>query len=110
MAFEQATIKVEKVEEFTRLRQAIELAFSPDRAAQFLRRLQRGRIRIRDFERIVTGCTLEVVTGWTDFRARQLYNSLSLSDQAQMREFYLSKLEAVDVTLRHKFKKLYQYY
>jgi hypothetical protein len=27
-----------------------------------------------------------------------------------MREFYLSKLEGVDVTLRHKFRKLYQYY
>ena len=33
-----------------------------------------------------------------------------VSDQAQMREFYLSKLETVDQALRHKFKKLYQYY
>jgi hypothetical protein len=110
MAFEQATIKIEKVEEFNRLRQAIEYAFSPDKAAQFLRRLQRGRVRIRDFERVVTGYTLEVITGWTDFRARQLYNGLSLSDQAQIRELYLSKLESVDVALRHRFKKLYQYY
>jgi hypothetical protein len=27
-----------------------------------------------------------------------------------MREFYLSKIEKVDTALRHKFKKLYQYY
>jgi len=27
-----------------------------------------------------------------------------------MREFYLSKLETVDIALRHKFKRLYQYY
>jgi hypothetical protein len=39
-----------------------------------------------------------------------LYKALTLSDQAQMREFYLSKLEGVEVALRHKFKKLYQYY
>jgi hypothetical protein len=42
--------------------------------------------------------------------AQELYQSLTLSDQAQMREFYLSKLEGVDSALRHKFKKLYQYY
>jgi len=39
-----------------------------------------------------------------------LYQALPLSDQAQMREFYLSQLETVDIALRHKFKKLYQYY
>ncbi len=42
--------------------------------------------------------------------AAQLYQALPVSDQAQMREFYLSKLEGVDMALRHKFKKLYQYY
>jgi hypothetical protein len=42
--------------------------------------------------------------------AWQLYQALPLSDQAQMREFYLSKLETVGIALRHKFKKLYQYY
>ena len=40
----------------------------------------------------------------------QLYQALPVSDQAQMREFYLSKLEDVDQALRHKFQKLYQYY
>jgi len=39
-----------------------------------------------------------------------LYQSLTMSDQALMREFYLSKIEEVDTALRHKFKKLYQYY
>jgi hypothetical protein len=43
-------------------------------------------------------------------KAQQLYQGLPVSDQAQMREFYLSKLEGVDIALRHKFKKLYQYY
>jgi hypothetical protein len=110
MAFEQAAIKVERVEEFERLQRAIETAFSPEKVKHFLKGLQRARVRIRDFDAVVVLCGLEVATGDPDFRARKLYNSLSLSDRAQIREFYLSKLEAVDVALRHKFKKLYQYY
>jgi len=39
-----------------------------------------------------------------------LYEALPLSDQAQIREFYLSKVEEVDAALRTKFHKLYQYY
>ncbi len=39
-----------------------------------------------------------------------LYQALTVSDQAQMREFYLSKIEEIEPTLRHKFRKLYQYY
>ena len=31
-------------------------------------------------------------------------------DQAQIKEFYLSKIEEVDAELRTKFHKLYQYY
>ena len=45
-----------------------------------------------------------------DWMRRSCIEALTLSDQAQMREFYLSKLETVDQALRHKFKKLYQYY
>jgi hypothetical protein len=110
MAFEQAAIKVEKAEEFGRLQCAIEKAFSPDNVKGFLKRLYRGKIRIRDFDAVIVCKTLEATTGRSDFSARRLYGSLSLSDQAQIREFYLSKLEEVDAPLRHKFKKLYQYY
>ena len=42
--------------------------------------------------------------------ARKLYEGLPISDQAQMREFYLSKLEEVNETLRTKHKKVYRYY
>ena len=110
MAFEQAAIKIEKAEEFGQLQRAVEEAFSPDKVKGFLKRLYRGKIRIRDFDAVMICKTLEATTGRADFSARRLYGSLSLSDQAQMREFYLSKLEGVDTALRHKFKKLYQYY
>jgi hypothetical protein len=46
----------------------------------------------------------------SDLSAWQLYQALPVSDQAQMREFYLSKLEGIDGALRHRFRKLYQYY
>jgi hypothetical protein len=109
MSFEQATIKVEKAQEFARLQAAVEHAFLPEKAGSFLKRLDRKGIRVRDFDSVLAQRVLESV-GEPELNARQLYESLSVSDQAQMREFYLSKLEGVDVALRHKFKKLYQYY
>ena len=109
MVFEQAAIKVEKTQEFAQLQSAIEKAFLPQNAERFLRQLDRKGIRVRDFNAILAKQVLESV-GDSGLNARQLYESLSLSDQAQMREFYLSKLETVDQALRHKFKKLYHYY
>ncbi len=110
MSFEQAAIKVDKAEEFGQLQCAIEEAFSSEKVKRFLKGLQRARVRIRDFDAVVVLYALEAATGRADFRARNLYNALTVSDQAQMREFYLSKLETVDTALRHRFKKLFQYY
>jgi hypothetical protein len=110
VAFEQAEIKIEKTEEFGQLRRAIEEALSPEKIKGFLKKLHRVEIRIRDFDAVIATGTLEAVTGRTDFRARQLYNSLTLSDQAQLRELYLSQVEEVNPALRAKFHKLYQYY
>ena len=109
VSFQQAAIKVEKAQEFARLQAAVEQAFLPDKAESFLKQLDRKGIRVRDFDAVLAKRVLESV-GAVELEARQLYESLPVSDQAQMREFYLSKLEGVDVALRHKFKKLYQYY
>jgi hypothetical protein len=109
MAFEQATIKIEKLQEFGALQAAVERAFED--AERFLKQLDRKGIRVRDFDGVLAKRVLEEVTGAkSELNALQLYRGLPLSDQAQIREFYLSKLEAVDVALRHRFKKLYQYY
>ena len=109
MGFEQAAIKVEKAEEFARLQAAVEQAFLPEKTERFLKQMDRKGIRIRNFDGVLTERVLE---GFAEagLNAQQLYQSLPLSDQAQMRELYLSKLEGVDIALRHKFKKLYQYY
>ena len=111
VGFEQAAIKVEKAQEFARLQAAIEQAFSPEQVEKFLKQLDRKGIRIRDFDAILAQKVLErVAEPKQDWTRSSCIESLPVSDQAQMREFYLSKLEDVDVALRHKFKKLYQYY
>ena len=110
VGFEQATIKVEKAAEFAELRAAVEQAFQPVKVERFLKLLDRKRIRVRDFDAVLAANALEDAVGDSGFSASTLYQSLTLSDQAQMREFYLSQLEAVEQALRHRFKKLYQYY
>jgi hypothetical protein len=107
VTFEQAAIKVEKAQEFARLQAAIEQAFQPERVERFLKQMDRKGIRIRDFDGLLVKRVLDVDRAQN---SKQLYETLVLSDQAQMREFYLSKIEKVDTALRHKFKKLYQYY
>ena len=109
MAFEQAAIKVQKEQEFSRLQTAVEQAFQPENAERFLKRLDRKGIRVRDLDTVLAKRLLEAV-GEPALNAQQLYESLPVSDQALLREFYLLKLESVDTALRHKFKKLYQYY
>jgi len=113
VAFEQATIKVEKQKEFEELKAAIERAFAVERAEEFLKQVQRKSARVRDVEKIFSQAVIESVDpvlARSGNTAKGLYQALTVSDQAQMREFYLSKLEGVDEALRHKFKKLYQYY
>ena len=109
MGFEQATIKVEKQEEYGTLQAAVEQAFLPQAAEKFLKQMDRVNVRVRDFDGVLAKKVLESVVD-AKLKAAQLYQALTLSDQAQMREFYLSKLETVDQALRYKFKKLYQYY
>ena len=106
VVFEKAAIKVEKAQEYAKLQAAIEQAFLPDKVEQFLKQLDRKGIRVRDLDAVLA----KKVFDSQHVNAQQLYQALTLSDQGQIRELYLSKLETVDVALRHKFKKLYQYY
>src|SRR5215470_9306565 len=98
--FEQAAIKVEKEREFGQLQDFVAQVFQPEKVKDFLKRLDRKGIRIRDFEAALAAKVF-------DKSAPGLYQSLAMSDQAQMREFYLSKVETVDDSLRHKFKKIF---
>jgi hypothetical protein len=111
--FEQAAIKVEKEAPFAELKAAIERAFAPAAVEKMLKRLESRGIRIRNFEGVLDLQAIEYVDGTlkqSGKTAETLYQELTVSDQGQMREFYLSKIEQVEEPLRHKFRKIYQYY
>ncbi len=110
MAFEQATIKVEKAREFAELKAALEQVFAAGRITEYLKKLSGQNIRIRDWDAILAAGTIDAISGAGFGGARTLYQALTVSDQAQMREFYLFKIEEVEPALRAKFSKLYQYY
>ena len=111
--FEQAGIKVQKEQEFQALKQSIERVLSPALLEKFFGRLEKKGVRIRDFEKVLDLKLLEAVdetlakSGQT---AKQLYSALPVTDQGQVREFYLTRIEEVSPELRQKFHKLYSYY
>jgi hypothetical protein len=111
VAFEQAAIKVAKEKEFGELKSGLVRIFAPAAVERFLKGLQSKGIRIRDFDLVLTSGVLEKLDdGFASAGGRKLYEVLPTSDQAQIREFYLSKIEEVDSALRTKFQKLYRYY
>ena len=113
MAFVKALIKVEHEKEFGELKSAITRIFAPQNMEKFLKRLQSDGIRVRDWDAILAKSIFDredAGLAKSGTSARKLYEALTVSDQAQMREFYLSQLEEVNPELRTKFRKLYQYY
>jgi len=109
MGFEQATIKVVKQREFDELKAAIDQVFTGDPVAKYLKALDGRRIQVRNLEAALAANALDQPGGSRPGTAAALYGSLPVSDQAQVREFYLSKLEEVGPALRAKFHKVYQY-
>src|SRR5579862_5370127 len=111
VSFQQTVIRVEKEKEFEELKGAISRALAPNRVEKFLKRVRRRGARIRDLEVILARGVFEKVDDTlAKLGAQKLYQALTVSDQAQMREFYLSKVEEVDSPLRTKFQQLYRYY
>ena len=110
MAFEQATIKVEKEKEFEELKAAINRAFASEVVEKYLKRVVRAGLRIRDFDSVLAKGVLERVGALAGTKAKSLYEALTVTDRAQMKEFYLSKIEEVGPELRAKYQKIYQYY
>ena len=66
---------------------------------------------MRDLETILPGGVFEEVDDAVAERgAQKLYQALTVSGQAQVREFCLSKGEEVDSRLQTSFQQLYRYY
>jgi hypothetical protein len=109
--FEQATLKVDNEQEFQELRGAIDRALGADLVAKFLKQMESSGVRIRDFDAVLAKGVFEKGDkSLAKKQAGSLYQSLTVSDQSQIREFYLSRIEQVEPALRTKFQKLYRYY
>jgi len=113
MPYQQAQIPVQKVEAFEQLRAALERIFSSAALEKLYRRMESRGVSAREFQKIVGLGLLEQVDATlagSGKTANQIYQSLPVSDQALMREFYLERLEKVDAKLRLKYRKVYGYY
>jgi hypothetical protein len=99
----QPVLPISDPQTFTAVRNAIESSFSAGHVAEFLKSLERSKLRIRDFEDILGKGNLGASTAAE-------YNRLGNADQGQIRELYLASLEHVAPELREKFFKLYAYY
>jgi len=113
MTYQQAQIAVTKTEDFEQLKSALERIFNSAALEKFYSKLQSRSVYAREFEKIVDQGILESVDSGlakSGKTARQLYGSLTVSDQALMREFYLERIEKVDAKVREKYQKVYRYY
>ena len=111
VSFQQTVIRVEKEKEFEELRGAIDRALDLEKVEKFLKRVRRSGARIRELEVILARGVFEKVdTTVAKLGAQKLYQALTVSDQAQLREFYLSKVEEVEPGLRTKLQQRYRDY
>ena len=113
MAYQQAQIAVTKTEDFEQLKSVLERIFNSATVEKFYSKLQSRTVYVREFEKILDLGILESldsVLAKSDKTAKALYGSLTVSDQALMREFYLERIEKVDPKVRQKYQKVYRYY
>jgi hypothetical protein len=111
--FEQAGIKIQNEHDFYLLKSAVERLLGSGELEKFLKKLDSQGVRIRDWEKVLEKGVIDDLdqdvkkSGKT---AKQLYGALAVTDQGQMREFYLTRIEEVDPETRKKFHKLFSYY
>jgi hypothetical protein len=113
MGFQQATIPIQNEPEFYALRDAIERVFSAAQIHNYLRGLKRAGVKVRQFERVLEKELIERADAQlarSGRKARELYEAMALSDKAQIREFYLVRLEEADDQVREKFASVYRDY
>ena len=101
--FVQAVLSVKDEAHFAVVRASLEPLFASANVTQFLKQVQRSKLRVRDFEGLLQRGTLGKSTS-------AAYQALGDSDRGQARELYLSLVEQVAPELRSKFLKIYAYY
>jgi hypothetical protein len=103
MAFEQAAIAVQDERGYAQLHALIDAAFDARDVEVFLNRVNKAKLRIRDYEGVLK-------RGLLGKDAVRFYGALPVSDQGLTRERYLRLVEAVPQELRERYFKAYAYY
>jgi hypothetical protein len=101
--YQQPVLPISDPQTFNAVKSVIEASFSSGHVAEFLKSLERSKLRIRDFEDVLGKGNLGANTAAE-------YGRLGNADQGQIRELYLASLEQVAPELREKYFKLYAYY
>jgi hypothetical protein len=101
--FVQPVLLIQDETHFAAVKASLEPLFASGHVAAFLKRVQKSKLRVRDFEGLLQRGLLGKATA-------DAYGSLSDSDRGQARELYLSLTEKVGPELRGKFLKVYAYY
>jgi hypothetical protein len=101
--FEKPVLEVEDVRSYDIVRSAIQAAFASPTTDKFLKRIAAERLRVRDFELVLS-------KGLLGQEALTAYGHLGNLDRGQIRELYLASVEHVAPELRAKHLKIYAYY
>jgi hypothetical protein len=101
--FEQAVLAVKDEKTFTEVHKVLESVFDRQQIEGFLSKVQKNKLRARQFEAILAG-------GLLGSNMPAKYAALGDSDRGQIREQYLRMVEKVDPAIRAKFLKVYAYY
>jgi hypothetical protein len=107
MAFEQATIPVEKQDTFAALKARVESALGPNGIDNFMKGVARSGYPVRKFEQLLSGGLFDGRD--STLKAARLYAELGDSDKGLIREFYLTRIEQVPDAIREKYSKIYRY-
>jgi len=107
MAFTQAQLKIGNEPAFAEFNAVLEGAFAGANVEGFLKSVGKQGLRVRQFEQVRDAGLLDRFRGGRS--VSELWSALPASDQAQIRERYLTKLEEVAPEVRQKFARLYQY-
>jgi hypothetical protein len=101
--FVQTVLPIADEAHFATVKASLEPLFATGKVAGYLKQVQRAKLRVRDFEGLLTRGLLGTGTA-------EAYRALADSDRGQARELYLSLVEQVPLELRTRFLKIYAYY
>jgi hypothetical protein len=107
MAFTQAKLAIGNEPAFREFTAVLEQVFSAANVERFLKSVGKKGLRVRQFEQVCDAGLLDAYHGGKS--VPELWQQITVADQSQVREQYLTKLEEVTPEVRQKFAKLYQY-